>query len=77
MELFGEEEFFKKDESPEDTTRIAFTQLFYSEEELKKFKSLCKEGMRSLYPPEKLNDSANISDFLLKHLELHYAKNNS
>jgi hypothetical protein len=57
------------DNSAPDSTEITTTILYFSKEELKLFKQLCKKGMQK----ETLNlSTANISDFLLLILKQRY-----
>lgn len=51
------------DNSPIDNTDTTTIQLFYSTNESREFKELCKHGMMKMFP-ENFAD-ANISDFLL------------
>ena len=37
------------DDSPEDTTEITLTYLYYSTHELREFKALAKRGIKKLY----------------------------
>lgn len=62
--LFSDEEFFEEDNSPIDNTQITTTILYFSEEELKEFKALCKEGMKLKYG-EQAMEKGNISNYLL------------
>jgi len=65
-ELFGAEEFFQKDESPLENVHITTTILYFSSDELKEFKSICKSLMKKKFP---LNyQDSNISDLILKIL---------
>jgi hypothetical protein len=61
------EDDFGVDESPKDDTQITTTILYFSEEELKEFKKLCKQGMKTTYGAEAAT-KANLSDYLLKTL---------
>lgn len=54
------------DNSPVDNTNTTTVQLFYSTEEHKEFKELCKYGMMKMYPLTFAE--ANVSDFLLELL---------
>lgn len=60
--LFDEE--FPVDNSPIEDVRITTTLLYYSEQELKEFKKLCKAGMKKEYG-DKATTDGNISDYLL------------
>tara|TARA_R100001244_G_scaffold132281_1_gene107885 strand:+ start:1681 stop:1953 length:273 start_codon:yes stop_codon:yes gene_type:complete len=67
MKLF--EDDFGIDTSAPDATEITTTILYFSKEEMKLFKQLCKKGMQK----EMLNlSTANISDFLLLILKQKY-----
>jgi len=57
------------DNSPIDNTNITTTQLFYSTEEHREFKELCKKGMMLMYP-NTFADS-NINDFILQILRFY------
>lgn len=57
------------DNSPLDNTNITSTQLFYSTEENREFKELCKYGMMHMYG-DKFPD-ANVSDFILALLKFY------
>lgn len=63
-----------QDNSPEDDTEITTTILYFSKEELVKFKALCKTGMRDMFGDDVLT-KANISDFLLNTLNNLYGNN--
>lgn len=54
------------DDSPIENTNITTIQLFYSTEEHREFKELCKYGMIKMYP-NSFNE-ANVNDFLLQVL---------
>jgi hypothetical protein len=45
--------------------------LYFSKDELKQFKHLCKEGMKIEYGPH-FQDKGNLSDLLLKVLNQKY-----
>lgn len=62
------EEDWGEDNSPLDNTEITTTILYFSKDELQKFKTLCKTGMRQFYGQEVI-EKGNISDFLLTTLE--------
>ncbi|AFM54745.1 hypothetical protein P12024L_25 [Nonlabens phage P12024L] len=55
-------------ESPTDETEITTTILYFSKEELKEFKSLCKKGMKFEYGSD-VFEKGNLSNFLLKILK--------
>lgn len=57
------------DNSPVDNTNITTFQLFYSTEQLREFKELCKTGMIKMYPQD--YDKRNASDFILDLLRLY------
>lgn len=57
------------DNSPVDNTNISTFQLFYSTEQLREFKELCKTGMIKYYPQD--YDKRNASDFILDLLRLY------
>jgi hypothetical protein len=61
------------DNSPTDNTEITTTILYFSEEELKLFKRLCKKGIQILYK-EEYQQKGNLSDFLLHTLKENYGK---
>ncbi len=63
------------DNSPIDETVITTTILYFSKDELKEFKKLCKKGMKIQYP-NAYQYKANLSDFLLFLLRENYEKNN-
>lgn len=65
-----------EDNSPVDNTNITTTLLYFSEDELKEFKKLCKAGIIAEYGEERF-EKGNLSDFLLLILNRLYAKNNS
>lgn len=53
---------------------ITTTILYFSKDELKEFKKLCKNGMRKVYGSE-YQTKGNLSDFLLTELRK-YEDNN-
>lgn len=57
------------DNSAIDNTNITTLQLFFSTEEHKEFKELCKVGMMKMYP--QTYHEKNINDFLLRLVELY------
>lgn len=69
MKLF--EDDWGKDNSPIENVEITTTILYFSKEELKQFKHLCKEGMKIEYGPH-FQDKGNLSDLLLKVLNEKY-----
>lgn len=62
-----------EDNSQIDNTNITTFQLFYSTEEQREFKELCKRGMMKMYPDTFAQQ--NVNDFLLKVLQ-RYNDNN-
>lgn len=72
MKLF--EDDWGKDNSPIDNTEITTTILYFSKEELKEFKTLCKEGMKVEFGNE-FQEKGNLSDLLLKVLKDKYGRN--
>lgn len=69
MKLF--EDDFEINESPVDNTEITTTLLYFSKEELKEFKLLCKKGIKAEHPDDFLK-KGNISDLLLNLLRKNY-----
>lgn len=69
MKLF--EDNWGIDNSPIDETEITTTILYFSKEELKQFKKLCKVGIR-FEIGEEYQQKGNLSDFLLKILKQKY-----
>lgn len=59
------------DNSPIDQTEITTTILYFSKEELKEFKALCKTAMKREYPLQ-FQKEGNLSDLLLKILREQY-----
>ena len=68
------EDDWGENNSPEDNTEITTTILYFSKEELIKFKTLCKTGMRDMFG-QQVNEKGNISDFLLNTLNNLYGNN--
>ncbi len=67
MQLFDDD--WGVDNSPPDNTKITTTILYYSEDELKEFKSLCKKAILTEQGThEKARDKGNVSDMLLNLL---------
>lgn len=60
------------DNSPIDNTNITTFQLFYSTEEQRIFKELCKKGMMKMYPA--VFQEKNVSDFILQVLKEYVAE---
>jgi len=69
MKLF--EDNWGVDNSPIDNTEITTTILYFSTDELRKFKKLCKVGIRKEYNQDFMQ-RGNLSDFLLLILEREY-----
>ena len=69
MKLF--EDDWGVDNSPIDETEITTTILYFSPQELKQFKKLCKLGIRKEFG-EAYQQKGNLSDFLLKILNERY-----
>lgn len=65
MKLFEDDWGLNKSET--DNTEITTTILYFSKEELKEFKKLCKKGIRKTYG-EEYQQKGNLSDYLLKIL---------
>jgi len=59
------------DQSPIENVEITTTILYFSKEELKQFKHLCKEGMKAEFGPN-FQEKGNLSDLLLKVLNQKY-----
>lgn len=72
MRLF--EDNWGIDNSPVDNTEITTTILYFSAQELKEFKKLCKVGIKFEYG-ELYQQKGNLSDFLLKTLKDKYGNN--
>lgn len=69
MKLF--EDNWGVDNSPIDETEITTTILYFSTDELRQFKKLCKKGIKAEYNDE-FKQKGNLSDFLLLILKRHY-----
>lgn len=69
MKLF--EDNWGIDNSPIDETEITTTILYFSAQELRKFKKLCKVGIKIEFG-EEYQQKGNLSDFLLKILNERY-----
>jgi hypothetical protein len=69
LQLF--EQDWGVDNSPLDDTQITTTLLYFSKDELKEFKKLCKTGMKKEFAAD-FQSKANLSDFLLKVLKENY-----
>jgi len=59
------------DDSVVDNTEITTTILYFSKEELFKFKKLCKAGIKKEFGVD-CQTKGNLSDFLLKELSEKY-----
>ena len=64
------------DESPIEETVITTTILYFSEEELKEFKRLCKAGIKNMYQQD-FQQKGNLSDYFLTILRQANEENNS
>jgi len=62
MKLFDDD--WGVDNSPIDNTEITTTLLYFSTEELKEFKKLCKKGIKAEFGNDYQN-KGNLSDLLL------------
>jgi len=69
MKLFDDE--WGVDNSPQDNTEITTTLLYFSKDELREFKKLCKAGIKVEFGQE-FQQKGNLSDFLLILLRRHY-----
>jgi len=69
MKLFADE--WGVDNSPIDNTEITTTLLYFSTEELKEFKALCKKGIKKEFGTE-YQQKGNLSDLLLTILKERY-----
>lgn len=69
MKLF--EDDWGVDNSPIDNTEITTTLLYFSTEELKEFKALCKKGIKKEFGSE-YQQKGNLSDLLLIILKDRY-----
>lgn len=69
MKLF--EDDWGVDNSPIDNTEITTTLLYFSTEELKEFKKLCKKGIKAEFG-EQYQTKGNLSDLLLIILRQKY-----
>lgn len=66
MGLFDDD--WPENNEPVDDTKILMTILYFSEDESKMFKKLCKKGIREMYGSAAI-EKGNISDFLIKVLQ--------
>jgi hypothetical protein len=69
MKLF--EDDWGVDNSPVDNTEITTTLLYFSTEELKTFKALCKKGIKKEFGVD-YQQKGNLSDLLLIVLKEKY-----
>jgi len=69
MKLF--EDDWGTDNSSIDNTEITTTMLYFSSEELKQFKALCKKGIQFEFKDE-YQSKGNLSDLLLIILKEKY-----
>ena len=65
MKLF--EDDWGVDNSPIENVEITTTMLYFSRQELKEFKTLCKKGIKKEFGQE-YHQKGNLSDLLLKVL---------
>ena len=69
MKLF--EDNWGLDNSPIEDVEITTTILYFSRQELKEFKKLCKKGIKQEFV-EEYQQKGNLSDLLLKILRKEY-----
>jgi|TARA_R110002073_G_scaffold89770_1_gene212288 hypothetical protein len=69
MKLF--EDNWGVDNSPIENVEITTTMLYFSRQELKEFKTLCKKGIKKEFGQE-YQQKGNLSDLLLKVLKEKY-----
>jgi hypothetical protein len=69
MKLFDDD--WGVDNSPIDNTEITTTLLYFSSEELKTFKALCKKGIKAEFGGD-YQTKGNLSDLLLIILKQKY-----
>jgi hypothetical protein len=69
MKLF--EDNWGVDNSPIEDVEITTTILYFSRQELKEFKKLCKKGIKQEFGGE-YQQKGNLSDLLLKILRKEY-----
>mgnify|MGYP000495006791 FL=1 len=69
MKLFDDE--WGVDNSPIEQVEITTTMLYFSRQELKEFKQLCKKGIKQEFG-EQYQQKGNLSDLLLKILKQRY-----
>jgi len=69
MKLFDDN--WGVDNSPIEDVEITTTILYFSRQELKQFKALCKKGIQQEFG-EEYQQKGNLSDFLLMLLKRNY-----
>ena len=69
MKLF--EDNWGVDNSPIENVEITTTMLYFSRQELKEFKTLCKKGIKKEFGQD-YQQKGNLSDLLLKVLKEKY-----
>ena len=69
MKLF--EDDWGVDNSPIENVEITTTMLYFSRQELKEFKTVCKKGIKKEFGQE-YQQKGNLSDLLLKVLKEKY-----
>lgn len=57
-----------------DDTQITTTILYFSDQELKEFKRLCKKGIEKMFQEDRF-EKGNIPDLLLTLLREYHGKN--
>jgi hypothetical protein len=62
--LFDEAELYGENNEPIESVDITTTILYMSREELKEFKTLCKDGIKEMFGQE-FQQRGNLTDFLL------------
>ena len=72
MELFDYDYGLNTDQV--DNTEITTTILYFSKDELKEFKSLCKTGIKKEYNQD-FQQKGNLPDLLLQLLRKEYGNN--
>lgn len=72
MELFPLD--IPKNNAPIEEVNITTTILYMSEQELKQFKKLCKEGIKKEFAQD-FQERGNITDLILKVLNKEYGAN--
>lgn len=76
MELFAQEDFYEKDNSPIEDVEITTTILYISRTELKEFKQKAKKGIERMFG-EEYQQKGNLSDYILTLIRQDYENNNS